>query len=151
MEAANGEVGRRAQRERDECGADADVAAASSGSVVIDQLCADLDIVMLDCNKNDWDGYGAQGISVEAYELAQRFIHGLPPGIPRPLLSADTDGCVTFEWQVSPRRLVLVSVHPDYRIDYAALFGTAKNYGSEPFFNKIPPGLCDLVRRVYQA
>ena len=106
---------------------------------------------MLDCHKPAWDGYGAEAVSLEAYRLAKFFIQSLPAGIPRPLLSADPDGCVTFEWQVSPRRLVLVSVHPDYRIDYAALFGGAKGYGTEPFFDKFPTGLSDLVRRVYQA
>ena len=130
----------------------AEVAAASPGSIdIAAQLAADLDNVMLDCHKPGWDGYGAEAISLEAYWLAQRFIHRLPAGIPRPALSADPDGCVTFEWQVSPRRLLLVSVHPDYRIDYAALFGSAKNYGTEPFFDRLPTGLFDLIRRVYRA
>ena len=128
-----------------------EVAAAYPGTGAIAQLCAELDNVMLDCHKPGWDGYGAEAISLEAYRLAQRFIHSLPVGIPRPSLSADPDGCVTFEWQVSPRRLVVVSVHPDYRIDYAALFGSAKSYGTEPFFDKFPTGFCDLIRRVYQT
>ena len=105
---------------------------------------------MLDCHKPGWDGYGAEAVSPDAYRLAQRFIDCLPKGIPHPVLSADPDGCVTFEWQASPRRLVLVSVHPDYRIDYAALFGAAKSHGTEPFFGRLPDGLCDLVRRVYK-
>lgn len=130
----------------------AEVAAASPGSGDMTQLRADLDNVMLDCHKPGWDGYGAEAVSPEAYELAKRFIQSLPAGIPRPLLSADPDGCVTFAWQVSQRRLVLVSVHPDYRIDYAALFGSGKDtdYGTKPFFDKIPATLCELIRRVYQ-
>jgi len=115
-----------------------------------DQLFADLNNLMFDCGNPGWDGHNAEGISPESYRLARTFIHSLPPGIPRPTISADPDGCVTFEWQLSPRRLVLVSVHPDYRIDYAALFGDAKSYGSEPFFDKFPTGLFDLIRRVYQ-
>lgn len=129
----------------------AEVATTFPGSSVTAQLSANLDNVMLDCHKPGWDGYGAEAISLEAYRRAQLFIQSLPPGIPPPSLSADPDGCVTFEWQVSPRRLVLVSVHPDYRIDYAALFGSAKSYGTEPFFDRFPTRLCDLVRRVYQA
>lgn len=128
-----------------------EVAAASPCSGAIEQLCAELGNVMLDCHQSGWDGYGAVAISVEAYDLAQRFIRSLPAGIPRPLLSADSDGCVTFEWQVAPRRLVLVSVRPDYRIDYAALFGSAESHGTEPFFDKFPARLRDLVRGVYQA
>ena len=129
----------------------AEVAVAAPGSGATAQLCADLDNVMLDCYKPDWDGHGAEAITAESYEIAQRFIHSLPTGIAQPTISADPDGCFTFEWQVSPRKLVLVSVHPNFRMDYAALFGSAKNYGTEPFFNKLPIGLCDLIRRVYQA
>jgi hypothetical protein len=125
--------------------------APSSGSEVITQLCAELDNLMLDCHTPDWDGYGAKGISLDAYRLARRFILGLPAGVPRPSLSADADGCVTLEWQASPRRLVLVSVHPDYRIEYAAIFGNARNYGTEPFFDRLPTTLHDLIRRVDQA
>ncbi len=129
----------------------AEVAAASPGTGAIAQLRADLNEVMLDCHQPGWDGYGAEAVTPEAYQLAQRFIDSLPAGISRPALSADPYGCVTFEWQVSPRRLVLVSVHPDYRVDYAALFGSAKSYGNEPFFGKFPDRLGDLVRRVYRT
>ncbi len=131
----------------------AEVAGAFAGSGDAAQLCVDLDNVILDCHKPGWDGYGAKAVSVEAYDLAKRFIQSLPAGIPRPFLSADPDGCVTFEWQASARRLLLVSVHPDYRVDYAARFGSEKDcdYGTKPFFDKLPPGLCDLVRRVYQT
>jgi hypothetical protein len=131
----------------------AEVAGASPGSSEFAQLCSDLDNVMIDCHKPRWDGYGASAISIESYELAKRFIKSLPPGIPRPTVSADPDGCVTFEWQASPRRLVLVSVHPDYRIDYAARFGSAhdRDFGTKPFFDKLPHGLSDVVRRVFQA
>ncbi len=128
----------------------AEVASATPGSDSLATLQADLEEVMLDCHHPGWDGYDARAVSVEAYQLAQRFVRALPAGIQRPSISADPDGCVTFEWQVSPRRLVLVSVHPDYRIDYAALFGSAKSHGTEPFFDKFPTGLRDLVRRVYQ-
>ena len=129
----------------------ADVAAASPSAGPFAELSVELDNVMLDCHKSGWDGYGAKAISLDAYRIARRFIYSLPAGVPRPSLSADPDGCVTFEWQLSPRRLVLVSVHPDYRIDYAALFGSAKSYGTEPFFDRLPVGIFDLVRRVYQA
>lgn len=128
----------------------AEVAAASPRSGDGAQLCAELDNVMRDCHKSGWDGYKAAAVLPETYRLAQRFIDSLPGGVPRPTISADSDGCVTFEWHVSPRRLVLASIRPDYWIDYAALFGSANNHGTEPFFDKFPTGLRDLVRRVYQ-
>jgi len=129
----------------------AEVAAASPRSGDGAQLCAELNYVMLDCHKPGWDGYNAAAVLPETYRLAQRFIGSLPGGVLRPTISADSDGCVTFEWHVSPRRLVLASVRPDYRIDYAALFGSANSHGTEPFFDRFPTGLRDLVRRLYQV
>ncbi len=129
----------------------AEVAGAIPNAREIAKLCSDLDNVMIDCHAAGWDGYGADAVSVEAYELAQRFIRSLPAGIPLPTISADSDGCVTFEWHVSPRRMLLVSVRPDYRIDFAGLFGGAEIYGTSPFFDRLPAGICDFVGRVYQA
>ena len=129
----------------------AEVAAGTPGSGVASQLFGELADVMIDCHQSGWDGHGAEAITPEAYEIAYRFIRSLPAGIPRPTISANPDGCFTFEWHVSPRRLVLASVHPNFRVDYAALFGTSKNYGSEAFFDSFPTGICDLVRRLYQV
>jgi hypothetical protein len=105
--------------------------------------------VFAECRFHDWDGHGAAAVSPDAYYAAERFIGTLPAGFPQPSLSADPDGCVTFEWRSSPRKLALVSVHPDFQLDFAAIFGTSRVYGSEPFFDQLPYGIEDLVRRVY--
>jgi hypothetical protein len=120
-------------------------------SAVAGTLGADLDSLMVACCLEDWDGHGASPVTAESYQAACRFIHSLPMGIPMPELSADPDGCVTFEWRQSARRVLLVSVNGQFRVDYAALFGTAKTYGSEPFFNELPETLTTLVRRVFAA
>lgn len=106
---------------------------------------------MIDCHQPGWDGYGAEAVSIDAYRSAERFIRSLPAGIEPPQVSADPDGCVTFEWRKSPRRTLLVSVRPGYALDYAALIGTAKAHGSEPFFDELPESLKALIRRVMGA
>lgn len=110
---------------------------------------AQLENVFLACRFKDWDGYGAEAISLDAYQAAKRFVGTLPAGIPQPSLSADPDGCVTFEWRSAPRKLALVSVRPDFQLDFAAIFGTARVYGSEPFFDQFPDEIENLVRRVF--
>ena len=121
------------------------LAASSPAALLLEQL----NDLMLDCQVAGWDGYGAEAVSVEAYVAAQRFIRSLPAGFPTPELAADPDGCVNFDWHVSPRRTLVVSVHPDFRLDFAALIGTAKIYGSEPFFaSELPASVRDLVHRV---
>ena len=102
--------------------------------VIHRSLLDELNDLMLECRVAGWDGHGAAAVDLYAYTAAKRFIESLPAGFPLPSLSADPDGCVTFEWWKSPRRVLLVSVHPNFQLDYAALLGAAKHYGSEPFF-----------------
>lgn len=112
----------------------------------------DLQTLMLECQNTGWDGHGAEAISWDSYAAAKRFIDAIPFGFPRPSISADSDGCVTFEWRKTSRRILLVSVHPDYHVDYASIFGTAKQYGSEPFFgDQFPEPVRTLARRVFSA
>lgn len=129
----------------------ADVEVSYPASVRDATLRAELESLMLDCCRSGWDGYGAEAVSTDAYRAAERFIRSLPVGIPQPELSADPDGCVTFEWRKSPRRTLLVSVRPGYALDYAALIGTAKAHGSEPFFGELPETLKTLIRRIVAA
>lgn len=130
----------------------AEVAPASAVSSVAGLLQTQLDSLFLECCCEGWDGYGAQPVSVEAYSAAHRFICSLPAGFPMPELAADPDGCVNFDWHVSLSRTLVVSVHPDFRVDFAALIGAAKIYGSEPFFScELPASVRDLVRRVCAA
>ena len=129
----------------------AEVAPAYPASALAATLRSELESLMFDCHRAGWDGYGADAVSMDAYNAAERFIRSLPFGIPQPDLSADPDGYVTFEWRKSPRRTLLVSVRPGYALDYAALIGTAKAHGSEPFFGELPETLKALIRRVVAA
>ena len=114
-------------------------------------LLAELNDLILDCCHDDWDGYGAKAVGIHAFAAAKRFADSLPAGFPLPSVSADPEGCVTFEWRKSPRRVLLASVHPNFQVDYAAIFGSAKQYGSEPFFNEMPESLKTIVRRIFAA
>lgn len=103
---------------------------------------------MVECREENWDGQGASAVDAQSYLAARRFIQSLPHGIPDPTLSADRDGCVTFEWYVSPHKLALISVHPNYRLDYATCVGTARTYGTEPFFGVLPNAVVEMVQRL---
>lgn len=129
----------------------AEVAPAYPASAHAVTLRSELDSLMLDCRCPGRDGYGAEPVSVDAYRSAERFIRCLPVGVPTPELSADRDGCVTFEWRKSVRRTLLVSVRPGFTLDYSALIGTAKAYGEEPFFDELSERLTGLIRSVVTA
>ncbi len=125
--------------------------AAVAASNTTGLLHAELGTLMVDCFRSGWDGHGAKAVGQHEYRAALRFIESLPPGFPPPTISADPDGCITFEWRVGARRMVLLSVHPDNRVDYAAVFGSSKTYGCEPFFGELPKVVSELVRRTCAA
>ncbi len=129
----------------------AEVISAKPVSTASGPLLAELDSLMLDCSEPDWNGYDANPISFDAYSAAKDLIKNLPPGFPTPSLAPDPDGLVTFEWRTGQRRIVLATVHPDFQISYAAIFGEAKQHGSEPFFGELPSSVRELVSRIYKV
>lgn len=99
----------------------------------------------------NWDGYGALPVSKDTYLLADHFIKALPLGTKSPVFGAEPDGDLTLEWYQSPRQLLSLSISSDGTLHYAALFGSSKSYGSEPFAGKVPENIMALIRRVPSA
>jgi len=117
-------------------------------SPIISFLDAELHDVFAECHLPDWDGYGAEAVTAEAFEAAQRFAAALPAGLPMPSVGADPDGCFTFVWRSGKSKTLLVSVSPKFRIDFAAVFGASRVFGNEAFFDKFPPELKGVLSRV---
>lgn len=95
-----------------------------------------------------WDGYDALPVSQDSYSYAYRLIENLPLGAPTPSISADPDGHVSLEWYRSPRRLLSVSVSAEGELHFAALIGTSRIHGVEPFSTELPKTIADLISRV---
>ncbi len=101
-----------------------------------------------ECSRDGWDGYGATAVAAGAVANAARLIRVLPRELPAPDPGAEPDGCVTLEWYASPSWLISVSVAPDGRLDYLAIFGERKEKGSCVFADEVPSCICSLVRQV---
>lgn len=101
-----------------------------------------------ECREPNWDGYGAQPVREETYRLAHQFLAALPLRTPAPSIGAEPDGHLTAEWYRSPQRTLSVSISPDGNLYFAALLGSAKNYGTEPFIGEVPKIISDLIDRV---
>lgn len=108
----------------------------------------ELNQVYADCLEPNWDGYGAAPISEVTYRLAWQFLEALPLGAPLPSFGSEPDGHLTLEWYRSPRWTLSVSVSPEGDLHYAALLGTRKAYGTEPFFGDAPKTIMDLIQQV---
>ncbi len=101
-----------------------------------------------ECREPNWDGYGAQPVSNETCHLAYEFLEALPLGTPAPSIGAEPDGHLTVEWYRSPQRTLSVSISSDGELHFAALLGSAKTYGTEPFIGEVPKIISDLILRV---
>ena len=108
----------------------------------------ELNQVYTECLKPNWDGYGAMPVSETTYQLAYQFLEALPLGTPLPSIGAEPDGHLTLEWHYSPRWTLSVSISPERELHYAALLGTSKAYGTEPFFGEVPRTMMDLIQQV---
>lgn len=108
----------------------------------------ELNQVYADCLEPNWDGYGATPVSEGTYRLAYHFLEALPLGTPLPSFGAEPDGHLTLEWNRSPRWTLSISVSPEGDLHYAALLGTRKAYGTEPFFGFAPRTIRDLIQQV---
>jgi len=104
-----------------------------------------------ECREPNWDGYGAQAVREETYQLAHQFLAALPLSTPLPSIGAEPDGQITVEWYRTPQRTLSVSISSDGELHFAALLGSAKTYGTEPFIGALPKVVADLIHRVTAA
>ena len=111
---------------------------------VLDELCDVAD----ECRLPNWDGYGAEAVSQDSYQVAYRFLEALPVGFPSPTIGAEPDGCLTLEWHRTPHHTVSVSVSPQSELHYSALVGPNRTYGTEVFFGDPPEVILDLIDRI---
>ena len=82
-----------------------------------------------ECRQPNWDGYGAQSVREETYDLAHQFLAALPLSTLVPSIGAEPDGHITVEWHRSPQRTLSVSISPDGELHYAALLGRSEFAG----------------------
>jgi len=104
-----------------------------------------------ECRQPNWDGYGAQAVREETYHLAHQFLAALLLSTPVPSIGVEPDGHLTAEWYRSPQLTLSVSLSPDGDLHFAALLGSAKTYGTEPFIGAVPKVVADLIHRVTAA
>ncbi len=103
-----------------------------------------------ECSAPDWDGYGANPISEEAYNEAFKIIDSLPSSIEMPEISCEPTGEIAFEWNRGKGHIFAISVGGKNRITYAGIFaGNNKVHGSEYFEEFLPPVIINNLRRLY--
>jgi hypothetical protein len=99
-----------------------------------------------------WDGYRAEPISSQTYQVAEKFLKSLPTDIPPPSIGAEADGHLTFEWYRTPDLVLSVSIDPQHQLHYAALLGGGRQKnGTEQFKNSAPDDILSIIRGLYSS
>lgn len=102
-------------------------------------------------NEPNWAGHTSDPILATTFTYAHAFLDALPTGTPKPSIGAEPDGHITFEWSDGPYRVLSLSMSPEKVLHYAALLGVSKRYGTEPFFEEIPPAILSLIAEVMRG
>jgi hypothetical protein len=110
---------------------------------VFDQLQALID----EASRDDWDAYGASAVSGLVYQRAMEFARALPSEVTVPEITPEPDGEIAFEWIAGPRWVLSVSVGAHSSLSYAALFGANKVHGKERFIDNLPTAIAQVLAR----
>lgn len=84
-------------------------------------------------------------LKMRAQQDAFRLANVIPLGFPPPIIGAEPDGDITFEWYKNPDWTLSVSVDGQGNLHYAALLGPDCAYGTEAFVGLVPRRILDLV------
>lgn len=92
-----------------------------------------IDFINDHCAEDGWDDAETRRIEGTTIQLAYLFLDLLPDYCDVPDISPEPDGHIELEWYVQPRRTLSVSISPQGKIYWAALYGTEDPRGSCPF------------------
>ena len=107
-----------------------------------------VDATCIAAREDDWDAMGSARVEPSTYEYACQFLRILPPNLPVPDVSVDTDGEILFEWDRGPRQIFSVSVGRDGTLTFAGLFGHSKIHGTEHLREALPLVIAHCIQRV---
>jgi len=110
---------------------------------------SELDDTFLECQEEDWDGYGAYPVDPSAYYRARCLMASLLDKFPAPAVGGSPHGSITLEWLSGQRRRVMVSIGEEERIAFAAVFGEETVQGVASYIRDVPREITALLSRLY--
>lgn len=109
-----------------------------------------LNDVAMTASVNNWDGYGAEPVNEFSFFLAKSFLHKLPSTYPKPEISVDPDGEISFEWLNGDDKIFSISFSEKNEISFAGIFSTGEIHGIEEFSEyEIPKKIFENIKRLY--
>jgi hypothetical protein len=121
--------------------------AVSIGSP-LNKVVAEIKDVIAERSLHKEKGRNYAPLKQRAQQDAFRLANVIPLGFPPPMIGAEPDGDITFEWYKNPNWTLSVSVDGQGNLHYAALLGADCAYGTEAFVGLVPRRILDLVYAV---
>jgi hypothetical protein len=95
----------------------------------------------------DWDGEGADAVSMLAADRAIAFIQALPGSLPVPEVAPEPDGSISLDWIYSRSRILSISIGVSDRLALAWMDGTDQGHAVARFDGeRIPPLILERIR-----
>jgi len=116
-----------------------------------ERLLDELDSLYDEASHSGWDGFGADPVSLDAYDFAKVFIKALPTTSPLPELNADPDGEISLNWFFGKGRALTVSVGPTGRCTFAWMLGRRSTRGTDWIEDGIPASIANALLRLDSA
>ncbi len=129
----------------------AQVADAQYQTARAGQALANLDAAAEEALVRNWDGYGAEVISIASYRQARRLLQMLPSAVPTPDIGVTPRGDVTIEWHAGRNWAFSIALGPGNTATYAGIFGAGRVHGREVFSDEIPLALLSALNRFLSA
>ena len=102
-----------------------------------------------ECTEADWDGYGAEAVSLGAVVRCKRFIRQLPEDLPLPEISVEPDREIALDWSPTPTQTFSVSIGPADRMACAWVNGTEHGHVVVSSNNgEIPSRILQEIQRI---
>jgi len=104
-----------------------------------------------ECSSENWDGYNAKPLSVEAYNEAKQILESLLiTSMPLPEIVPEPSGSIGLEWYRDKKHIFIISLAGNKTITYAGIFGEGdRDRGTESFAKDLPSKTRWFLRRLY--
>ena len=117
-----------------------------------DEVISSIRQLAQECSELDWDGSGAEPVSLDAVAMASAFVRALPEGLPLPEFAPEPDGAISLDWIQSRSRLFSLSVGTNSCLAYAWLDGNDRGHAVAGFDGKtVPRRILEGIRGIVDA
>jgi hypothetical protein len=102
-----------------------------------------------ECNVSGWNGYNSHPINTRTIEMARFAGSMLPHWVPKPDITPESDGEISFSWYKGPEHQFSFSIGEKGNVSYAGVLGNEKIFGSATIGSSLPFAVIDTLQQLY--